>query len=392
MTTAPVDAVFVAQMPPPVHGQAQANALLAASSFTQLRLAVVPMQVSEDIEDVGRFRAGKVLRLAAVLGNAWRARRRTGAEVLVYSVGLGNRVALARDVAALLVLRRGFSRTVLHVHTGAAGEVVEGVGWPLRPLAHRAYGNAAVLYLDRSLGGDGQGLPRPASVGYLPYGIPDPCPDGPSRNAPERGGRPPVVLFVGNLYDSKGTIALIDAAGELAEAGVSLRVAVVGADPDGTTMARLRARAEACGAGGCVDLLGARYGAEKERLFAEADLFCFPTMYEAEGMPLVVLEAMAHGLPVLSTPWRAIPSMVVEGETGRLVPPGDAHRLAVALRDMLADPEELVRMGDRGRQRFLEHFTADRFARRFEALVLEACDIPTGEVRSPADTLDNAVT
>jgi glycosyltransferase involved in cell wall biosynthesis len=194
-----------------------------------------------------------------------------------------------------------------------------------------------------------------------------------------------MVLFVGNLYESKGTVSLIEATGELVRRGVPVRVVLAGADPDGGTIERLQALAEACGAGRHVDIVGPRYGLEKDRLYAEARIFCFPTAYEAEGMPLVVLEAMAHGLPVLSTRWRAIPALVENGVTGVLVDPGDTSALADALAGLLADPRASESMGQRGRERYLDRFTTDSFLQHFEQLVLQAA---TGSGREAAPTSD----
>src|SRR4029077_2915877 len=101
-----------------------------------------------------------------------------------------------------------------------------------------------------------------------------------------------------------------------------------------------------------VDLVGPGDGAAKDRALAEAHVFCFPPYVEAEAMPLVVFEAMAHGLPVVSTTWRGIPSQVVEGVTGYLVEPGDVEALADRPQLLLEDPELARTAGRRGRERF----------------------------------------
>lgn len=83
-------------------------------------------------------------------------------------------------------------------------------------------------------------------------------------------------------------------------------------------------------------------------LFAEADLFVFPT--RADCLPQAVLEAMAAGLPVVTTAVAAIPEAVIEGETGRLVPPGEASALALVLEDLLTNPAERARLGQQARE------------------------------------------
>lgn len=374
-----VAGVLVAQLPPPVHGQAAACALLAATDFPRLDLAVVPMDMSTEVAEVGRFRPAKVARLGRVVASALRARAAGRGDVLVYAVGLGNLVAVVRDVIALGLLRPWFGATVLHVHTGASATHLAALPQPLRVLARLAYRRAAVIYLDPSLGTAIDGLPAPRSVAFLPYGIVDPCPSPPAHPParPGVGSATPVrIAFLGNLYESKGTTALLAAAARLHAEGVAFELVLAGGDPDGATVDRLTRTAEALGIAGLVDVVGPRYGPAKDELLARADVFCFPTSYEAEGMPLVVLEAMAHGLPVVATAWRAIPALVVDGVTGVLVRPGDETSLVDALRRVVTDTDLRHRMGAAGRRRFLAYHDAPTFTRAFEAIVVDAARTP----------------
>jgi glycosyltransferase involved in cell wall biosynthesis len=96
--------------------------------------------------------------------------------------------------------------------------------------------------------------------------------------------------------------------------------------------------------------------------YATADLFTLPS--RMENFPLVLLEAMASGLPVAATAVGGVPELVVHGETGLLVPPNDPDALADAINDLLDDPEEMEEMGARGRQLVSDHYTWDRVAER----------------------------
>jgi L-malate glycosyltransferase len=118
-----------------------------------------------------------------------------------------------------------------------------------------------------------------------------------------------------------------------------------------------------------LEALSRRLGLERRCLFAgfRADLdllipaftvFCLSS--HMEGLGTSVLDAMAFGVPVVATAAGGIPEAVVDGVTGRLVPPRDADALAAALVDALASPERRIAWGRAGRQRFEERFTADR--------------------------------
>jgi glycosyltransferase involved in cell wall biosynthesis len=106
-------------------------------------------------------------------------------------------------------------------------------------------------------------------------------------------------------------------------------------------------------------------------LYRRADVFVHATRYE--GSSLVTLEAMAHGLPVVATRAGGIPDKVVDGETGRLVEPGDVDALAAAVNDVVMDAGAREAMGRRGRERVAARFSWPEVAARTVALYEELC-------------------
>jgi glycosyltransferase involved in cell wall biosynthesis len=104
-------------------------------------------------------------------------------------------------------------------------------------------------------------------------------------------------------------------------------------------------------------------------LYRAADLFVLPAVHDArgnvDGLPNVILEAMASGLPVVASGISGIPLAVVDGETGSLVPERDTAALAGALAALLADPERRRALGRAGRRRAVAELTWDAVARRY---------------------------
>jgi alpha-maltose-1-phosphate synthase len=97
-------------------------------------------------------------------------------------------------------------------------------------------------------------------------------------------------------------------------------------------------------------------------LYARASVYCLPSRFEPYG--LSVLEAMAHELPCVVTGVGALPEIVLEGETGAVVPPDDAGTLAAALNRLLDDPTYARRLGTNGRARVERHHTWDAVVER----------------------------
>lgn len=180
--------------------------------------------------------------------------------------------------------------------------------------------------------------------------IPNGVPEIPQAVQREVDLERPVVLYAGRLRTRKAVAVLVEAFAELR----SRRVASLVVAGDGEHREALEARVRALGLEGSVRFLGAVPRPDMLRWYATADLFCLPSLYE--GFPVAILEAMAAGLPVVSTTVSGIPEAVADGETGLLVPPENAAALAGALQ-RLADDEVLRRrMGEAGKRRVREEF------------------------------------
>jgi alpha-maltose-1-phosphate synthase len=180
------------------------------------------------------------------------------------------------------------------------------------------------------------------------------------------GVREPYVLFVGRISEQKGIFPLLEAARALPE---DVSLVLCASSPD---TPELLARLEAAVAGRPrVRWINAMLPvADVVELYSHAAVFVCPSIYEPFG--LINLEAMACGTPVVATRVGGIPEVVVDGETGWLVPPGDEAALAQALRGALADQARARRMGEAGRRRVEAHFSWDRIAERTLAVYRDA--------------------
>jgi len=175
---------------------------------------------------------------------------------------------------------------------------------------------------------------------------------------PERYGAPrrsPAatveLLSVGRLAQEKGFAVLIAAVAELVRAGEPVRLTLVG---DGPERAALEALAQRELPPGAVTFTGALGASEVTARLTEADIFCLPSF--AEGIPVVLMEAMASGMPVIATQIMGIPELVRHGETGLLVPPGRHEALAAAVRRLLRDPALRLQYGQAGRAAVVASF------------------------------------
>jgi glycosyltransferase involved in cell wall biosynthesis len=170
----------------------------------------------------------------------------------------------------------------------------------------------------------------------------------------------PRILYLSNYIREKGVLTLIEALRKLKELGHKFNARLVGAPAD-LKLDFLQQLIRDQNLENCIQILGPLYGDEKNTEFLNADIFCFPTYYKNEAFPLVILEAMQFSLPVISTYEGGIPDIIIEGETGFLVEAQNPEMLAGKIAILLTDRSLIIKMGKKGRERFISNFTLTHF-------------------------------
>ncbi|WP_419947536.1 glycosyltransferase family 4 protein [Candidatus Palauibacter sp.] len=202
----------------------------------------------------------------------------------------------------------------------------------------------------------------PREVPVIPFSaaISDgPRPDGATADAnaqpPKRGG-PMRILFVGRLVERKGVHILIRALARVRER-VDATLTVIG---DGPWAAPLEVEARRVGVDPFVHFAGHVDEEVLREAYRTSDLFILPAVVDGkgdtEGLGVVLLEALEFGLPLIASDAGGIPDIVRHGETGLLVPPGDAGALADAIVQVIEDPAGARQRVERGRAHMREHF------------------------------------
>ncbi len=283
----------------------------------------------------------------------------TGRAALLH-VHVAARGSVARKACFVVAARAFGVPALLHMHGADFEDFYDGLGtFGQRAVAavFRAASGVVVLgpraaaHLEQALG-----VAR-ARIHTLPNAVPGP----PEQRRTTTTGAPHLV-FLGALTERKGVDTLLAALAQPGLLRADWRLTLVGnGDRD-----RWRERAASLGLASRVAIPGWLPGEEARAMLASADALILPARQEA--MPMVILEAMAAGVAVVSTPVGEIAETVLDGTTGLLVPPGDEAALAGAISRLLASPAERVWLGRQGQRRHRALFDLDTYAERLGAI------------------------
>jgi glycosyltransferase involved in cell wall biosynthesis len=403
--------LIFAHTPPPHHGQSYMVQLMLAgfggdqrkhkrpthSASTEnaaedrnygIECYHVNARLSKRLEDIGDLRIGKLLLLLGYCLQAIWCRYRYGVTTMYYIPAPGKISALYRDWLVMLICRRVFKRVVLHWHAAGLANWLETV----MQMRTRSWTYRFMRQVDLSIvlsqynRADAEKI-FSRQIRIVSNGIPDPCPDferqvlarRKARFAARRkllagqvltgddiqhtGGDPNIVrvLYLAHCTREKGLFDTLSGASlalqRLAERKfpITLKLQVAGTFVSAQEKAefeRMIARPEMKD---LVEYFGFVSGEQKNRLLREADLFCFPTYYENENQPVNLIEAMAFGLPILTTRWRSVPELFPANYSG-LVDIRSPEQIANVMPALMAGEA-----GDGFREIFLKNFTLGQY-------------------------------
>jgi glycosyltransferase involved in cell wall biosynthesis len=388
-----VKLLVFAHKPPPHHGQSFMVQLLLENVDRQsIELYHVDCRLSKAVDDIGSFRLAKLLLLLKYCSQAIWLRLRHGVRSFYFIPAMSGRAGLYRDWLVMALCRPFFKRLIYHWEAAGLGEWLSGEarGWERsvsKLLLHRPDLSIVLGEFNRR---DAEAV-QSRRTGVVPNGIPDPCPQFDKEVLPGRlarvearkriaRGEKPVdelhtlkVLYMGLCFSEKGLFDAVEAIAlanqKLRGTAFSVKLTVAGnfyLESEKQQFEKRIAQSDLQIEGApCVEYRGFVSGEKKSQLLREHDCLCFPTWYSAESFGIVLVEAMAYGMMIIATKWRAVPE---------LLPAGYGH--IVEARSPVQIAETLVKIvtadyDPRLRQRFLERYTVQEFARRFIAAAKE---------------------
>lgn len=347
-----------AHVPPPYHGQSAAVKLMLQEfggdrrkwKFRReplnrygIECYHVDARFSKSMEDVGELQFRKMIHILFYCLQAIWCRFRYGVKIFYYVPAPGKAVALYRDWLIMLLCRPFFDKVIFHWHGGGLAKWLETCAQnPTRSFTFRLMKHADLSIVLTEFGKRDAEKLMPRRMVIVPSGLPDPCPqfaetllitrrsrvllrhktlsgEFQPRNESEKAVQ---VLYIAHCIREKGvfdTVEAIALANEKLAAQNSplqFRLTIAGAFASSREEKELRELVRRRNLQNLVSILGFISDEKKNQELGGADIFCFPTYYSAEGQPASLIEALAFGLPIVTTHWRGIPGMFPDNYPG----------------------------------------------------------------------------
>jgi glycosyltransferase involved in cell wall biosynthesis len=294
-------------------------------------------------------------------------------QMALLHVNLAHGLSAARKLALVYAASLAGAPTVVHVHAAKLQTFYAGLSPPLRALLRRAFrrptciivlGEDARAYVVNVIGVDAQ------RVVTLTNGVPEPT----NRPVPRAAGDPFRLLFLGSQFERKGLMDLMVGLSLPEVLRLDWRLTVAGGDE----AQPFRLQAQKLGIEGRIQFVGWVDQRRVSELLARSDAMILPS-YD-EGLPLVILEALGHGVPVICTPVGEIPQFLTDRETALFVAPGRSDEIAQAVAELIGNPQLCGHLASAGRSQFRTHFSLEAFTRSLTAIYRRYCGLRSSDL------------
>lgn len=353
--------LFILHLPPPVHGSAIVGKYIKDSVLINnvFDCKYVNLSTSVKFDEIGKIGINKLFCYLSILWKVFKHLVNWKPDLCYIAITVKG-PAFYKDLMVVTLAKLFCVKLLYHFHNKG---VYTRQNRCLDNLLYRfVFKNKQVIIMSRHIYSDIQKYIPEKMVHYCPNGIPEKKIIQKNSSKEDRPG----ILFLSNLFESKGIFVLLDACRILVKKRLNFHCTVVGRWGD-ITEQQFQAKLHEGDLLNYIKYLSVEHDDEKEKLMYESDIFVHPTFNDC--FPLVLLEAMQNYLPIVSTFEGGIPDIVQDGITGFLVPQKNAQSLADKIEILIKNPKLCNQMGAAGRAKYEKEFTIDKFENRMVCIL-----------------------
>lgn len=357
--------LFIVQLPPPVHGVSMMNKITVESTLInqEFDCLTLPLIFNKNLKNIGKVSFGKIFKFIHFYLKLVKALIYFKPN-LVYFTMTPTGPSFYRDALIVWITKCFKPQLILHLHGKGINNKIKSSKFH-RAFYNKIFHNTHVIHLSKSLKKDLENV----STSYFSYVLPNGIKEGSFKDQnsnPDK--KAPSILFLSNLAENKGVYTLLDAAKILKNKSIPFYLNFVGKETKVISANDFNSKVKQLGLEGRVKYLGPKYDEEKNCVLSEADIFAFPTYNDC--FPLVILEAMQAGLPIISTYEGAISDIIEDGRTGYIIDYKDPITLANKLQYLIDNPEKREFFGKNAVDRFQKNFTLSQYENNLHKILL----------------------
>lgn len=361
--------LFIGAVPPPYHGVSVANAILLNSKLMEKYIVIhIDNAKKKNIKEIGEKSIRNYWLNLIVIGEIIWKLLSTKIDI-VYIQLSQNKLGFLRDYIYILAAKIFRKKILYHLHGGYFKKFYEESGSILKYFIKFSLKNCSgVIVLGQSLIHIFKDLVPGDRIFVVENGISQHVID--KNKFKDRYETHNIkVIYLGTLVESKGVLDILHAIPLIVEKCNNVEFIFVGSWQNIEEKNRALTYIRSQGIEGYVNFLGNKTGLEKEEILNNAHIFVLPTYYIFEGQPLVLIEAMASGLPIITTNQGCITEMIEDGYNGFIVKQRDINQIADKIIQFVENKDLCIQMGENNIKKYYDKYTAEHFCERFIRVV-----------------------
>jgi glycosyltransferase involved in cell wall biosynthesis len=359
--------LYFIQLPPPVHGVSMVNKQVYESEVINrgIEKSLIEIRFSNRISQLRRLTIYKIFhlfRLTFTLAGRLITFQPDYIYFSIMPVGKG----FWRDMIFVLIIKLSGVTPIYHLHNKGIEKRSRLI--MMRWIYRFVFRRSMVIHLSENLMNReilNLGLKK-IKTRIIPNGVREEMiPDKHDQDSRFN------ILYLSNLFPEKGFLELIEVFGKLAGENPDIHLDIIGGFPNQKIRQNIKKQIVRSGFGDRISLKGPRYGEEKRMIYSKADLFVFPSFFRQECFPLVILEAMQAGLPIITTREGAIPEIIDHEVNGIIINQKDNEALEYQMKRLIHDKDLRLSLGNAAREKFKRNFTLGHFEKNMRNFFVE---------------------
>ena len=358
--------LFLSPLPPPHYGSAMSSRMCLdiLKKSGQFNVKNIKINFAKNMDNVGVISMDKILLVFDKIKKIKADIKKFDPD-FIYFMPATSKVGLIRDFLFALAIKKLNKKIIYHVRT-MINEADKNSLFK-KIIYNKMFRGSKIIVLDKLLKDDVEKYFKPSEIFILPNAIKNSVSKTELNRiiAVRKDRKKFEILFLSNMYESKGWFLVLRACALLKKKSDDFICNFIGGWPSNKEKEKFFDFVKKNGLEKNVKYLGSISGGKRDAVYEKVDAFVFPTYYELEAHPRVIIEAMMYGLPIITNNHASLPTTIQDKKTGFLLKENSPNEIEKYLRLVEENKSLGIRVGFAGRKRFLENYEINKYEKSF---------------------------